>query len=331
MKILIIKLSSFGDIIHTLPVLNILKEHKPHYEIHWLVSESFKDLLEENLNISKLHILRKDLKKWPETIQELKQERFDRIYDLQGLIKTGIIAKLCSIKFPLVRVVGGEVYGLSPARERLCELFWDKKIQSTPILDQEKHVIERNIEILKAENIDIHNIQVQAPFLKTPPLGDRGAIILAPETRWESKNWNYWKELIELLTKTSLKKDWGAIMILGSHPDNKYINFENIQDLRGKTSLKDLMNIVSQAKIVIGNDSGILHLASAYRIKTLGLFGATSPKRTGNWGGKYIYLNLDCAPCHKRTCKYKETEEYMQCMNQISASMIFDRIKALLD
>ncbi|MDJ0626258.1 MAG: glycosyltransferase family 9 protein [Candidatus Caenarcaniphilales bacterium] len=333
MRILIIKLSSFGDIIHSLPVLTTLKSLFPSSSISWVVSTKFIQLLRNHQLIDEIYELDNTLKSWAHNLKQIRKQDFDYVIDLQGLMKSGLFAKLCNAK---------KTIGIVPSREKLAGLFYSNKIQATNVLNPEVHIINRNLKILEAFKVTNHEVSkentvFQLPVL-TPPqiltnaLGpQKKFIILAPETRWKSKNWPFenWISLIEILTEDNKNK----VILLGSNAEfihfPKLKNNNNLINLMGRTSIEDLMGILPLASLLIGGDSGILHLASAYGIKTLGLFGSTSPKRTGPWGGEYLYLGLDCSPCHKRTCKLDKVNE-LKCLKEITVNQVIQKVNQLL-
>jgi len=326
MKILIIKLSSLGDIIHALPVLTQLKKLIPTASISWLVLESFTELLQDHPQIDELFSLSKDPFCWPTLIKDLRSKNFDFVLDLQGLMKSGLIASLTGAK---------EVVGLSPARERLAELFWRRKIQTSEILNPKVHIIDRSLEILKVFSLQASpftdtKLNFNLPVLESLPasLQNTKFIVCAPQSRWESKNWPTanWQNLLEKLLQMAEYK----IVLLGSEKDDTFGFSENsFLDLRGQTSLNELKSILPHASLVVGSDSGLLHLAGAYGCNTLGLYGPTSPERSGPWKGNYLWRGLACSPCHKRQCPLSGEAE-MKCLKDLSPENVFEKAKELL-
>lgn len=345
MKILILRLSSFGDIIHTLPVLTLIKKNFPNAEIHWLIKNEWADLLENHQDINYIHKLSNSFFGYIKTINNLKQEKFDLILEMQTLMKTSILAYL---------IGGKKIIGLEPARESLAKYFWTEKVSTINILDDKLHIIERNCQIFKSKffgnlsseqiknllyetsSLDLFKMPIEINYKNSPlavdgdELGmrsinsDKKLIALAPETRWISKNWplENWQALANEL---SLQTNY-QVIILGSKALQPYFKQNtHIINLAGKTSLKDLKNLIPKFKLLIGGDSGLIHLASAYNIKTLGLYGSTSPARTGSWRGNSIYLNLNCSPCHKRKC-HLTGNNYQSCLKNITVSKVLNFI-----
>lgn len=337
MKILILRLSSFGDIIHTLPVLTLIKKIFPNAEIHWLIKNEWSDLLENHQNIHYIHKLSNSFSffDYRKTINNLRQENFDLILEMQTLMKTSILSNL---------IGGKKVIGLEPARESLAKYFWTEKVKTVDILDDKLHIIERNCQILKSKfwgnlsseqikklleetkTLDLFKMPIEIDNKESPLAINSGKelIAFAPETRWISKNWplKNWQALAnELSLQTSYQ-----VIILGSQAIQPYFKQNtNIINLAGKTTLKDLKNLIPKLKLLIGGDSGLIHLASAYNIKTLGLYGPTSPARSGSWRGNSIFLNLNCSPCHKRKC-HLTGNNYQSCLKNITLTQVLNFI-----
>ena len=333
-----------GDIIHSLPVIGVLRRNSQEIlgknnfelEISWLVSKKFKFLLENNNYINNIFELPENIFEIKNFLENLKNYNFDFVLDLQGLLKTGILASFINSKHKACLV---------PARENISQVFFDLKIQTSQVLDPKIHVITRNLNILKAINPEI-NLNEIAEKIKAPEyfnleykslasnnyIKNNNYIICAPSSRWETKDWpkQNWIEFFErILYIKNLKNLKFIILDNKKNPEFQVFserNPENFTDLSTKTSSQDLKALVSNAKLVIGSDSGILHMASAYGVKTLGLYGATSPYRTGPWCGNYIYLGTNScnfAPCHKKICKYKNIKNNIKnCMREIDIKTV---------
>jgi len=326
MKILILRLSSLGDIVHSLPVLTQIKQALPQASISWLVSHRFAELLDGHSLIECIIPWKGNWAELPALISDLREQKFNYTLDLQGLIKSGLIASLSGAK---------HIVGLSPARERLSEIFWTERVKSTSVLNQQRHVIERNLDILKALSLKVNlssdtkeNFQLAELTSLPSSLTDKKFILCAPDSRWESKNWpeEYWLSLLKRLTDRYNHK----LVLLASRPHAAFSTLDNkIVDLGGQTSLKDLKSIIPQASLLIGSDSGLLHLAAAYGVPTLGIFGPTSPYRTGPWKGHYLHSQASCSPCHKRQCPLSGADE-LKCLKEITPEQILSSISELL-
>jgi len=320
-KILIIKPSSLGDIVHSLPFLNTLKENFPFTKIHWIVAKGFEELLTEHPLVEKLLVINKDkwksIKNITSTIsevfnlrEELKKEQYDIAVDLQGLLRSGIITMLS--KAP-IRI------GFKEARE-FSTIFYNKKI-SSPI---EKHAVFRYNEVAQELGCIINEIKFYLPKPKEPEwLRElKDFVVIIPSARWQSKNWPlpYFVELVKMLPYSFLivgsKSDVPEALKIEEYTEGKAIS------VAGKTTLKELIALFNKSLFVITPDTGTMHLASACGIKVVALFGPTSPKRTGPFGENHLIIRseLSCSPCFRKKC------EDQKCMREITPQSVYNRI-----
>lgn len=323
-KVLILKPSSLGDIVHSLAFLNSLKESYPELKIHWVVAKGFEDLLESHQMIEKIFIINKDswksIKNLFETLREffnlsknLKKEDYDLVVDLQGLLRSGIISWLS--KAPL-RV------GFREARE-FSFLFYNKKI-SAPI---NQHAVYRYLKI--AENLGARTDLIKFPLpdpIEPSWLNNfKDFVTIIPSARWQSKKWPlpYFVELIKMLPYDCL--------IVGSNSDQSdALRIEEYTEgkaksIAGKTNLRELIAVFNKTRFVISPDTGTMHLAAACGKRVIALFGPTNPQRTGPFGEGHLVFTpeLNCSPCFKKKC------EEQKCMRSITPEMVYNRIKEL--
>lgn len=324
-KILIVKPSSLGDIVHSLPFLNAIRECFPVSAIDWVVAKGLEGLLDGHPMISKLWIIEKD--KWKkitragETAQEilelskkLKKEHYDLVVDLQGLLRSGLIT--ASTRAP-VRV------GFSEAREG-SRLFYTHKVEG----GRDIHAVDRYLKIASFLGCSIDTVQFPFPSpLDKADIRLRFALperyaVLVPGARWETKRWPA-ENFGELASRFPLKS-----VIVGSKGDLDIAQTivehsrGNAVSLAGKTDLKELREIMREAKFVVSNDSGPMHIAAALGIPVFALFGPTEPRRTGPYGDIHTVLSLaiPCVPCLKRTCSS------LKCMRELSAEKVSDAV-----
>ncbi|TAL24962.1 MAG: lipopolysaccharide heptosyltransferase I [Nitrospirae bacterium] len=307
-KILIIKPSSLGDIVHSLPFLNVLRESFPKSEIHWVVARGLEGLLEGHPMINKLWVINKDewkkIKNVKGTVRELaklfgalKNERFDLVVDLQGLLRSGILA--AATRSPL-RI------GFSEAREG-GSLFYTHRVKG----GKEIHAVDRYLKIAQSLGCNISDIRFPFPLsfnssLSTPNFQlPKEYAVIVPGARWQTKRWpaGRFGELASMLSITSL--------IVGGKADIEISNRVaagskgNAISLAGKTSIKDLIDIMRNAQFVVSNDSGPMHIAAALGVPVFAIFGPTNPSRTGPYGKGHVIIRkgLECSPCYKKSCK----------------------------
>jgi len=326
-KILVVKPSSLGDIVHSLPFLNALKTRFPNAEIHWVVAKGLEGLLECHPMVNRLIIINKDmwkkLSKTADTIKEVKQlfkdirnEQYDLAVDLQGLFRSGVITM--ATRAP-VRI------GFSEAREG-SHLFYNIKVQG----GKDVHAVERYMKIAGALGCDEKNILFPFSLCNSEMknLGDirknmKEYAVIVPGARWDTKIWaaENFGRLASLLPLSSLvigsKSDIGIAERVVQTSHGKAVS------LAGKTGLKELVEVMRHARIVISNDSGPMHIAAGFKVPVVAIFGPTSPVRTGPYGKGHIVIksDLECAPCFKKHCKD------LKCMQRITVDDVYETIR----
>lgn len=339
-KILIIKPSSLGDVVHSLPFLNALRDSFPRAEIHWIIAKGLEGLLEGHPMINKLWIINKDdwkrikgaratIKELRSLFKSLKAEKYDLVIDLQGLLRSGILAKATGAS---VRV------GFKEAREG-SRIFYTHTVKA----GQDVHAVDRYLEIAKFLGCDISDIKFPFPlffnsFAAGEPvrggqlssasgglnfhLSERYAVIV-PGARWETKRW-YPERFGELSSMLSLKS-----LVVGGESDADIADIVvrnsdgNAISAAGKTTLKELIEIIKNARFVVTNDSGPMHIAAALNVPVFAIFGSTNPVRTGPYGRLHVIIRkeLECSPCYRKNCRT------VQCMEMISVREVADAIR----
>ncbi len=327
-KILIIKPSSLGDIVHSLPVLNALKDTFPEAEIHWVVAKGLEGLLECHPMIKKLWIINKDqwknVKYIKETVSEFKEiykkikdESYDIAIDLQGLLRSGLLTY--STKSPL-RI------GFKDAREG-SSIFYTHKIKASI----DTHAVERYLKAAQSLGCNSEDIKFPMPFIKgTEDICNlrkkiKDYAVIVPSARWRTKIWQA-EKFGRLASMINIKS-----IIIGSSSDiEKAKKIEALSSgkalsLAGKTSIRDIIYLIRGARYVITNDSGPMHIAAALKIPVIAIFGPTNPIRTGPYGEGHLVIrsNLPCSPCYKKYCSN------IKCMDNISVEEVYKGICSL--
>ena len=326
-KILIVKPSSLGDVIHSLPFLNAIKTCFPKSEIHWVIAKGLEGILESHPMINKLWIINKDswknIQNAKSTIQEikglfknLKQEKYDLVVDLQGLLRSGVITAATGAP---VRI------GFREAREG-SSVFYTHKVAGGKNI----HAVDRYLKIAESLGCNIADISFPFPFvqssdfrLQTSDTGDYAVIV--PGARWKTKIWPAEKfgKLASLLPLESI--------IVGSKTD-KAIADEIVSlsggravSLAGKTNLRELIAVISRANFIVSNDSGPMHIAAALNVPVFAVFGPTDPFRTGPYGKGHTIIREDilCSPCFRKSC------DNMKCMRDLSVEKVYGIIKSV--
>lgn len=340
MKILIVKPSSLGDVVHALPFLKAIKTAFRDAQITWVISKSLKGILEGNLLIHRLFEI--DKESWkkpsriPKTTQEiinlvktLRSEHFDMVIDLQGLLRSGLITFFSHSPLKI---------GFQHAREG-SRLFYNKKIP----VNGDLHAVDRCLEIAKFLNAQTERVEFPLHVDDAAQQEVKNLlgtisdyIVIVPSARWETKRWdpeNYGSLVSKLALPcviTGSRSDKKIIQQVVSSSDGKGIN------LCGKTGLKELIALLSGARAVVSNDSGPLHIATALGVPVVALFGPTDPKKTGPYGWsegpvrgknrniKVIKSSFPCSPCFKKKCNDP------LCMSRIRVETVLGAIQEYL-
>lgn len=316
-RILIVKPSSLGDIIHSLPVLRALRKTCPDAYIGWVVKEVWREVLEDNPLIDHLIILNKGASGIISAVRETRILRFDTVIDLQGLFRSGIITYLSGARTRT---------GFSNARE-FARLFYNNKVTVPAV---KMHAVDRYF--LTVHNntpasihfplyTNIEDAEWVKLFLQENNLFDKYPLIaINPSARWIKKRWP--AASFSALINKLIKELNAGIIIVGSKDDVPIAEeissmvHERIAIAAGQTSIKTLAALLGKINLLITNDSGPMHIAAAMGTPVVALFGPTDPELTGPYGRGHVVLrkNLECSPCMRKPCSQGKTV----CMDTIS-------------
>ncbi len=290
LKLLIVKTSSLGDVVHNLPIINDILSHRQDIEIDWMVEENFAD-------IPKLHpvinqVIPIAIRRWRKNLfssqtwseikalkQQLSQRRYDIVLDTQGLLKSGLLAYLST----------GEKHGYDKdsIRESLASHFYDKTHQ----VSRAQHAIIRN-RALAALTFAYPTPNAPPDYgitAKSPPnpVIQEPYIVCLHGTSRDSKLWptEYWvalgKEFAKKQIKLALPWSSEAEMERAQHIANMLDNATVLPRL----TISELAGVISQSEAAIGVDTGLSHLAAALSIPTIAIYTDTNPVLTGVYAG----------------------------------------------
>lgn len=271
-RILAIRLSSMGDVIHTLPAAATLKHSFPRSRLTWLVRPRWMPLLAGNPSIDEVIPVERSLASSIAVARRLRAERFDLAVDFQGLVQTALLATAVKPE----RLVG---YHRSCAWERPSAWFY-----SSEILVHASHIVERNLELAAGAGavnpLRVFPMPAGSPEGELPP----GKFILAsPLAGWGHKQWpmESWSELARSLDLP---------LVINGSPDTEPV-LRQVRSARVHLSgIDGLIDATRRACAVIGVDSGPLHLAAALGKPGIAIYGPTDPARNGPYGGSLTVL-----------------------------------------
>lgn len=330
-RILIIKPSSLGDIIHGLPVLGAIRDKWPEAKIAWLVKEVYADILHGNPYIDELILLKKDTltTSFFPFRKKLHKARFDLVVDIQGLFRSGLISYLSGAP---MRV------GFHNGRE-LSTVFYTHKID-VPI---NLHAVDRNLKLVASLGCEIQKVkfplnknkktlQGVSDFFKRNQLETKKPlIILVPGGRWEKKRWpaEFFSKLGFLLSK---ELQAGIVMVGSSQERSLVQGIKKSMQVPSAVAidipLSNLVGILGKSDLVVTNDSGPMHIASAAGIPVVALFGPTNPDLTGPYTERQLVIskNMECSPCYRKRC----IQNSFECMESITVEEVFEGVKHIL-
>lgn len=319
MKILIIKPSSFGDIIQANPLISAIKAEWAEAQIDWLVFDKFKPVIELFNGVTNIQVWERNggIKAFFKILKVCNKENYDLVIDLQGLLRTALFAFLLKAKQKIGVSGMKELSWLlikQPYKRNKKENAVIRNLNSLSYITGKKYSV--NFELKKSFISDIslkkYNIESDDKF-----------ITLIPFARGKTKNWNidYYNALSKMIYE---KYPDIKIIILGAQKDFGKIKNENLIDLCGKTNIKELAQILSKSLLAIGADTGPMHLANAIGVKNIFIFGGSDVYETSPYGNisKVFNSNLPCSPCRGK-CIY-DTEK---CLEQIKPEYIFESVE----
>jgi len=331
MQILIIKMSSLGDIIHLFPALTDAQQLYPKLACDWVVESAFADipslhpLVREVFPIN-LRQWRKypfqawkngDFKRFKQLIQH---KYYDVVIDAQGLLKSALVARLAH---------GTKVgFDRKSAREPLASLFYQQPIE----ISKDQHAIWRLRQLMAAAlNYPLNSTSFDYGIRRFETISNYPTLIFFHSTTWTSKHYPepYWFQLVTTACEAGfqVKLPWGnpqekarAQRLADAHPLATVMPAMNLQTLAAE---------ISTARGVIGVDTGLAHLAAALNVPSVTIYGSTNPTLTGTCGENQIHLQTDfkCSPCLKRDCTFSKK---LACYETISPKQVWQTLLNIL-
>lgn len=317
-RILIIKPSAIGDIVHALPVLPRLRRKWPQAKLSWLVTPACAGMVERHPLIDEVILFQRKRfgRGWYNPaamfdlagfILELRRRQFDLVIDLQGLFRSAWVSRASGAPRRV---------GFSNARE-LAPVFYTDRVDCSWTND---HAVERYLKV--ASYLGCPSGQVDFSFAvddddrrfveQAIPRGEKFAVLM-PGTNWSTKRWPV--ERFAALV-APLRDRFGLETVVAGAPADRAITRQIPAkfDLTGKTNLRQVVALLERAKLVVANDTGPMHVAAALGIPLVAPYGPTEPGRTGPFGraDSVIRLNLPCSPCYSRTCSHRSCMQWLE-------------------
>ncbi|PCJ25450.1 MAG: lipopolysaccharide heptosyltransferase I [SAR86 cluster bacterium] len=357
MRVLIVKVSSLGDIIHTLPAVTDAHNARKDIVFDWVVEENFVEVPGWHPAVDK--VIPIAMRRWRRNIVKtylnheirsfkklLQGEHYDLVIDAQGLIKSGVISRMSK----------GLTIGLSnrTIREPMATLFYNK-VYSVPwtehAVDRVRQLFSRALQYEYDKDIIDYGIDVQRIGKNDSENSDSEEspskkVIFLHGTTWHTKHWPeyYWRQLAHIATNSGFE----VLLPWGDETEKQRAEFISEGNSKitvlGKQSLSGLANHIQQSEGVISVDTGLGHLAAALAKPTVSLYGPTNPGLSGTFGNRQLHLNsnLNCAPCVKKVCSYTGpgvTDEYEgtsfavmpPCFSSYRPEMVWQQFEKLIE
>ncbi|MEE1901787.1 MULTISPECIES: lipopolysaccharide heptosyltransferase I [unclassified Pseudomonas] len=346
MRVLIIKTSSLGDVIHTLPALTDAAHAIPGIRFDWVVEEGFAEIPSWHPAVDQ--VIPVAIRRWRKNVwqtiksgewkafkQRVRERKYDLVIDAQGLVKSAWLTRY--VKAP---VAGLDRYS---AREGWASRFYDRRLS----VATGQHAVERVRQLFAMalaydlpEGIGNYGLDLER--LQLPPAAPY--VVFLHGTTWATKHWPeaYWRELAERMgrRKLEVRLPWG-------NPAEKARAERIAQGLNNcqvlpKLNLAGVARVLAAAKACVAVDTGLGHLAAALDVPTISLFGPTNPGLTGAYGRTQIHQASDwpCAPCLQKKCTYKPSaddlrrfdlkREWPLCFTRLNPEHVASRLSALL-
>ncbi|WKL54496.1 lipopolysaccharide heptosyltransferase I [Pseudomonas kielensis] len=347
MRVLLIKTSSLGDVIHALPALTDAARAIPGIQFDWVVEEGFAEIPTWHPAVGK--VIPVAIRRWRKNLwqtiksgefkrfkQNLQATKYDLVIDAQGLLKSAL----------LTRYVRAPVAGLDKhsAREPLAAHFYSRRLA----VARGQHAVERLRQLFAValgydlpKGLGDYGLNVER-LVELPRKNPY--VLFLHGTTWDTKHWPeaYWRELAERMGHLGMavKLPWGS-------PAEKARAERIAQGLRNAEVLPRL-NLAGVAKVLAGAqacvavDTGLGHLAAALDVPTVSLFGPTNPGLTGAYGRSQVHMASDfsCAPCLQKKCTYQPTaedqrrfdlkREWPLCFTRLNPERVASRLSTLL-
>lgn len=330
-RILLVLHGSIGDVTRALPLAGLLRAGYPNAFIAWSVEPSSAPLLEGNPAIDEVILF--DRRHWWKSVigflRQIHRRKFDLVLDLQRHLKSGVISR-CS----------GAPHRLGFHRGDAKECNW---LFNNLFIDRCGNQISKLDHYLKfAEFLGLPKAPLRWNFALSDvernrvdmylsdTVGSFAALFLG--TRWESKNW--FADQIAACADLLRREHRLAVVLLGGVNDRQLaaqalaLIGPGVVNLAGRTSLREAIGIIARAKLAVGPDTGLMHIAAALNVPVISLWGATDPARTGPYGFESLAIKgaAPCSPCNRKRCSIGR-----QCMRSIGTEDIAAKLKRVID
>jgi len=337
LKIFILKPSSLGDVVQALPVLRLLKRHRPEAQIHWWIDAGLAPLLEGDPDLAS--IVPFDRRRWRSPsrwadawrgLMWMRRQRFDWVIDLQALARSALVAWLCGGRFTV---------GLEDLREGAATFYDIAVPRPSPLT----HAVDWYLEVLRRPGVPVHadfdwlprRAAIAASVVSRWPSAGATWPGLQPGARWLNKRWPI-QAYAALVQRLAIDDPTLRFAVFGGGADRALADAvcaarpDRCLNLAGEINLLEMVEWIRRLRALVSNDTGPMHVAAALRIPVIALFGPTEPRRTGPYGqiDRILQHRLPCVPCLKSRCHYPHP---LECLHRITVSQVCDAVRRRLE
>jgi heptosyltransferase I len=324
-NILIVRLSSLGDIIHTLPAYAALRRHFPGATIRWAVEPPGREILDLVPGLDEIIVVGRKI--WRRNIRDLAR-REQTAFDFQGLVKSALLTLLSGSR----RTVG---FSKENCREALAAAFYKQKLPAFPETDL--HVISKNLKLLSVVGIkdEHYEFPIVIPeelqrlvLAKIQSLGyapGQKLFLVNVGAAWETKRW-FAERWAELLGAVSLDNAF-PMLLWGNRLERavaRSVGEKTGTAVAPYLTVREVLALLEMTSLLVSGDTFVLQAACASGVPVVGLFGPTNPRRNGPFAAtdRTVSSEPSCGPCYKRTCPT------LECLKTISVKEVGDAVRA---
>jgi heptosyltransferase I len=336
-RICVIKPSALGDVVQALPVLPALRRRFPRARISWVISRSLAPLLEGHPDLDEVIPFerRGSLSDWRKLLTRLRRSRFDLAFDLQGLLRSGLMlwATRASLRVGLESAREGSMWG--------CHFLIPGTDLSVPAHLRSRRVVDALglASFPAALRLAISRSEMEWAIRQLAPLGG-SALAIHPGASWKTKRWP--PERFAAVTSKAIRRFGLSPVVLGG-PGEQPLSAQFVQTLRqlapharlvnlaGQTTFKQLAAVLEQSRVLLTNDSGPMQLASGLGTPVVGVFTCTSPVISGPPGDKHelVATGVNCAASYRKRCPHRG-RKHLACMEELDVERVWSGLCRLM-
>lgn len=329
-KILIVLHGSLGDVTRALPLAQLVRRRFPRAFLAWAVEPACFPLLETFAAVDEviLYDRRRPLAAiWP-FIKKIRAHRFDLVLDLQRHLKSGLISRASGAPWrlgfhPSDGKEGNGFFNnhhIEAGGDALAKI--DHYLKFAEWLGIAPRPVEWQIELTPQDKLNVRRHLGAVA-------GDFAALFVG--SRWQSKDW--FADQIASCANELARRHGLAVLLLGAGAEaavaQRVVGAVDrpVVNLVGQTSLREAVGIIARARVCVGPDTGLMHVAAALGTPVISLWGATDPSRTGPYGFADLVIKgkADCAPCYRKNCAIGKI-----CMRSIGIDAVMAKVETAL-